>query len=176
MFLISSSSSGTSSFFFFVFKEDILYMPERIRNIIVLATISLILFISLICCIAKNAAEKHAEKPSYVKEAKKLAEEAASEVSIRVEEPKKDESLIEKIDDVFEMLAAESALSEKPKLAENAEEKDEPQFDYDSQKFSDTLFDDELETDEVPEDCTDGIFEEIYNEEVQNEQAAQLHS
>ena len=172
------SAENKNGFVSTVFKEDILYMPERIRNIIVLATISLILFISLICCIAKNAAEKHAEKPSYVKEAKKLAEEAASEVSIRVEEPKKDESLIEKIDDVFEMLAAESALSEKPKLAENAEEKDEPQFDYDSQKFSDTLFDDELETDEVPEDSTDGIaggiFEEIYNEEVQNEQAAQF--
>ncbi len=175
------SAENKNGFVSTVFKEDILYMPERIRNIIVLATISLIFFISIICCIAKNAAEKHAERPSLAKEDKMLAAEAASEVSIRAEEPKKDESLIEKIDDVFEMLAAESAPAEKPKHAEaaQAEENAEPQFDYDSQQFGDTLFEDELETDEAPEsaaaadETADGLFDEIYNEEIQSEQAEQ---
>ncbi|MBR4825614.1 MAG: hypothetical protein IKZ86_12530 [Spirochaetaceae bacterium] len=126
-----------------VFSENILYMPERISNIILLATISLIFFISFICCIAKNAVEKHAEMPLHAKEDKKLAEEAASEVSIRAEEPKKDESLIEKIDDVFEMLAAESLQTENSEKTEEAEEA--PQFDYDSQQFDDALFDDSFE-------------------------------
>lgn len=179
------SAENKNGFVSTVFKEDILYMPERIRNIIVLATISLIFFISIICCIAKNAAEKHAERPSLAKEDKMLAAEAASEVSIRAEEPKKDESLIEKIDDVFEMLAAESVPAEKPKhaeIAEAAEENAEPQFDYDSQEFGDTLFEDSLETEETPESASgadetaDGLFEEIYNEEIQSEQAAQLEA
>lgn len=179
------SAENKSGFVSTVFKEDILYMPERIRNIIVLATISLIFFISIICCIAKNAAEKHAERPSLAKEDKMLAAEAASEVSIRAEEPKKDESLIEKIDDVFEMLAAESVPAEKPKhaeIAEAAEENAEPQFDYDSQEFGDTLFEDSLETEETPEsangadETADELFDEIYNEEIQNEQAAQLEA
>lgn len=179
------SAENKSGFVSTVFKEDILYMPERIRNIIVLATISLIFFISIICCIAKNAAEKHAERPSLAKEDKMLAAEAASEVSIRAEEPKKDESLIEKIDDVFEMLAAESVPAEKPKhaeIAEAAEENAEPQFDYDSQEFGDTLFEDSLETEEAPEsangadEAADELFEEIYNEEIQSEQAAQLEA
>lgn len=177
------SAENKNGFVSTVFKEDILYMPERIRNIIVLATISLIFFISIICCIAKNAAEKHAERPSLAKEDKMLAAEAASEVSIRAEEPKKDESLIEKIDDVFEMLAAESVPAEKPKhteIAEAAEENAEPQFDYDSQEFGDTLFEDSLETEETPEsangadETADELFDEIYNEEIQSEQAAQL--
>lgn len=177
------SAENKNGFVSTVFKEDILYMPERIRNIIVLATISLIFFISIICCIAKNAAEKHAERPSLAKEDKMLAAEAASEVSIRAEEPTKDESLIEKIDDVFEMLAAESVPAEKPKhteIAEVAEENAEPQFDYDSQEFGDTLFEDSLETEEAPEsesgadETADELFEEIYNEEIQSEQAAQL--
>lgn len=179
------SAENKSGFVSTVFKEDILYMPERIRNIIVLATISLIFFISIICCIAKNAAEKHAERPSLAKEDKMLAAEAASEVSIRAEEPKKDESLIEKIDDVFEMLAAESVPAEKPKhaeIAEAAEENAEPQFDYDSQEFGDTLFEDSLETEEAPEsangadETADELFDEIYNEEIQSEQAAQLEA
>ncbi|MDD6487231.1 MAG: hypothetical protein PUF61_09835 [Spirochaetales bacterium] len=179
------SAENKNGFVSTVFKEDILYMPERIRNIIVLATISLIFFISIICCIAKNAAEKHAERPSLAKEDKMLAAEAASEVSIRAEEPKKDESLIEKIDDVFEMLAAESVPAEKPKhaeIAEAAEENAEPQFDYDSQEFGDTLFEDSPETEEAPESASgadetaDGLFEEIYNEEIQSEQAAQLEA
>lgn len=179
------SAENKSGFVSTVFKEDILYMPERIRNIIVLATISLIFFISIICCIAKNAAEKHAERPSLAKEDKVLAAEAASEVSIRAEEPKKDESLIEKIDDVFEMLAAESVPAEKPKhaeIAEAAEENAEPQFDYDSQEFGDTLFEDSLETEETPEsangadETADELFDEIYNEEIQSEQAAQLEA
>lgn len=179
------SAENKNGFVSTVFKEDILYMPERIRNIIVLATISLIFFISIICCIAKNAAEKHAERPSLAKEDKMLAAEAASEVSIRAEEPKKDESLIEKIDDVFEMLAAESVPAEKPKhteIAEAAEENAEPQFDYDSQEFGDTLFEDSLETEEAPESASgadetaDGLFDEIYNEEIQSEQAAQLEA
>lgn len=179
------SAENKSGFVSTVFKEDILYMPERIRNIIVLATISLIFFISIICCIAKNAAEKHAERPSLAKEDKMLAAEAASEVSIRAEEPKKDESLIEKIDDVFEMLAAESVPAEKPKhaeIAEVAEENAEPQFDYDSQEFGDTLFEDSLETEKTPEsangadETADELFEEIYNEEIQSEQAAQLEA
>lgn len=179
------SAENKSGFVSTVFKEDILYMPERIRNIIVLATISLIFFISIICCIAKNAAEKHAERPSLAKEDKMLAAEAASEVSIRAEEPKKDESLIEKIDDVFEMLAAESVPAEKPKhteIAEVAEENAEPQFDYDSQEFGDTLFEDSLETEEAPESASgadetaDELFDEIYNEEIQSEQAAQLEA
>lgn len=179
------SAENKSGFVSTVFKEDILYMPERIRNIIVLATISLIFFISIICCIAKNAAEKHAERPSLAKEDKMLAAEAASEVSIRAEEPKKDESLIEKIDDVFEMLAAESVPAEKPKhteIAEVAEENAEPQFDYDSQEFGDTLFEDSLETEEAPEsangadETADELFDEIYNEEIQSEQAAQLEA
>lgn len=177
------SAENKNGFVSTVFKEDILYMPERIRNIIVLATISLIFFISIICCIAKNAAEKHAERPSLAKEDKMLAAEAASEVSIRAEEPKKDESLIEKIDDVFEMLAAESVPAEKPKhteIAEAAEENAEPQFDYDSQEFGDTLFEDSLETEETPEsangadETADELFDEIYNEEIQSEQAVQL--
>ena len=179
------SAENKNGFVSTVFKEDILYMPERIRNIIVLATISLIFFISIICCIAKNAAEKHAERPSLAKEDKVLAAEAASEVSIRAEEPKKDESLIEKIDDVFEMLAAESVPAEKPKhaeIAEAAEENAEPQFDYDSQEFGDTLFEDSLETEETPEsangadETADELFDEIYNEEIQSEQAAQLEA
>lgn len=179
------SAENKNGFVSTVFKEDILYMPERIRNIIVLATISLIFFISIICCIAKNAAEKHAERPSLAKEDKMLAAEAASEVSIRAEEPKKDESLIEKIDDVFEMLAAESVPAEKPKhaeIAEAAEENAEPQFDYDSQEFGDTLFEDSLETEETPEsangadETADELFEEIYNEEIQSEQATQLEA
>lgn len=179
------SAENKNGFVSTVFKEDILYMPERIRNIIVLATISLIFFISIICCIAKNAAEKHAERPSLAKEDKMLAAEAASEVSIRAEEPKKDESLIEKIDDVFEMLAAESVPAEKPKhaeIAEAAEENAEPQFDYDSQEFGDTLFEDSLETEETPEsangadETADELFDEIYNEEIQSEQAAQLEA
>ena len=179
------SAENKNGFVSTVFKEDILYMPERIRNIIVLATISLIFFISIICCIAKNAAEKHAERPSLAKEDKMLAAEASSEVSIRAEEPKKDESLIEKIDDVFEMLAAESVPAEKPKhaeIAEAAEENAEPQFDYDSQEFGDTLFEDSLETEEAPESASgadetaDGLFDEIYNEEIQSEQAAQLEA
>lgn len=179
------SAENKNGFVSTVFKEDILYMPERIRNIIVLATISLIFFISIICCIAKNAAEKHAERPSLAKEDKMLAAEAASEVSIRAEEPKKDESLIEKIDDVFEMLAAESVPAEKSKhteIAEAAEENAEPQFDYDSQEFGDTLFEDSLETEETPEsesgadETADELFEEIYNEEIQSEQAAQLEA
>lgn len=179
------SAENKNGFVSTVFKEDILYMPERIRNIIVLATISLIFFISIICCIAKNAAEKHAERPSLAKEDKMLAAEAASEVSIRAEEPKKEESLIEKIDDVFEMLAAESVPAEKPKhaeIAEAAEENAEPQFDYDSQEFGDTLFEDSLETEEAPEsangvdETADELFEEIYNEEIQSEQAAQLEA
>lgn len=179
------SAENKNGFVSTVFKEDILYMPERIRNIIVLATISLIFFISIICCIAKNAAEKHAERPSLAKEDKMLAAEAASEVSIRAEEPKKDESLIEKIDDVFEMLAAESVPAEKPKhteIAEAAEENAEPQFDYDSQEFGDTLFEDSLETEEAPEsangadETADELFDEIYNEEIQSEQAAQLEA
>ncbi|MBQ4495994.1 MAG: hypothetical protein II973_00640 [Spirochaetaceae bacterium] len=179
------SAENKNGFVSTVFKEDILYMPERIRNIIVLATISLIFFISIICCIAKNAAEKHAERPSLAKEDKMLAAEAASEVSIRAEEPKKDESLIEKIDDVFEMLAAESVPAEKPKhaeIAEAAEENAEPQFDYDSQEFGGTLFEDSLETEETPESASgadetaDELFDEIYNEEIQSEQAAQLEA
>ena len=130
-----------------VFNESILYMPERISNIILLATISLIFFISFICCIAKNAVEKHAEMPVQAKEDKKLAEEAASEVSIRAEEPKKEESFIEKIDDVFEMLATESLQTENAEKTEEDEEA--PQFDYDSQQFDDALFDDSSENTEV---------------------------
>ncbi len=138
------SAENKNGFVSTVFKEDILYMPERIRNIIVLATISLIFFISFICCIAKNAVEKHAEMPVQAKEDKKLAEEAASEVSIRADEPKKEESFIEKIDDVFEMLAAESLQTENTEKTEET-----PQFDYDSQQFDDTLFDDSSENTEV---------------------------
>ena len=153
-----------------VFSENILHMPERISNIILLATISLIFFISFICCIAKNAVERHAEMPLQAKEDKKLAEEAAAEVSIRAEETKKEESLIEKIDDVFEELAAESVPSEKTgkskKAAKKAEaEEAEPEFDYDGQQFEDTLFEEEPETSGE----ADEIFDEIYNEEIETE-------
>ena len=136
-----------------VFNESILYMPERISNIILLATISLIFFISFICCIAKNAVEKHAEMPVQAKEDKKLAEEAASEVSIRADEPQKEESFIEKIDDVFEMLAAESLQTENAEKPEEDEEA--PQFDYDSQQFDDALFDDSSENTEAQPEQSD---------------------
>ncbi|MCQ2579819.1 MAG: PDC sensor domain-containing protein, partial [Treponemataceae bacterium] len=97
------SAENQNGFVSTVFNENVMHMPERTQRVIVLATIGLIFFISIICCIAKNAAVRHAESPKKAeeKEDKKLAEAAAEEVPVRIAEHEKSEPLMERFEDVF---------------------------------------------------------------------------
>lgn len=165
------SGENTNGYVSTVFKEEILHMPQHIRNIIVLATISLIFFISFICCIARNAAEKHAENSARLKKDEKLAEEAASEVNIRIDESDKDEPLLEKLDDVFETLAAQSVPVDKAGKKLEEKEDEENSFVYD-EGVAENLFIEESENSEEENPETEGLFEEIYEEEIKNENQA----
>lgn len=159
------SAENQNGFVSTVFNENVMHMPERTQRVIVLATIGLIFFISIICCIAKNAAVRHAESPKKAeeKEDKKLAEAAAEEVPVRIAEHEKSEPLMERFEDVFESLAAESVPKKKSEEKKAKTEASAEQFDYDSQQFDDALFE-EIQTEDSAENDAEAaaLFDEIY--------------
>ncbi|NLK45703.1 MAG: hypothetical protein GX297_03510 [Treponema sp.] len=131
------SAGNNNNYVSTVFKEEILHMPERIKMIIVFATISLIFFISFICVITKNATEKQPSSKEKTKEIEIHAEK--TETHSVYEKIKKEENFLDRIDNAFETFASDSLRSEHLEHSE----KNNVQLNNDEQQIKNEFFDNE---------------------------------